>query len=51
MVAIVPLLRELESSAADNDLANAPRLFTSILEEFQRIRRFLEMQPKLLSAA
>jgi signal transduction histidine kinase/HPt (histidine-containing phosphotransfer) domain-containing protein len=51
MVAIVPLLRDLESLAADNDLANAPKLFTSILEEFQRIRKFLEMQPKLLSAA
>jgi CheY-like chemotaxis protein len=51
MVAIVPLLRELESLAADNNLANAPKLFASILEEFQRIRKFLEMQPKLLSAA
>jgi CheY-like chemotaxis protein/HPt (histidine-containing phosphotransfer) domain-containing protein len=51
MVAIVPLLRQLESLAGENNLAEAPKLFTAIFEEFQRIRRFLETHAKRLSAA
>jgi len=51
MVAIVPLLRQLETMAAENDLRDASKLFGAILEEFQRIRRFLETHSKRLSAA
>jgi CheY-like chemotaxis protein/HPt (histidine-containing phosphotransfer) domain-containing protein len=51
MVAIVPLLRQLESMAGENDLGEAPKLFSAIVEEFHRIRRFLETHSKRLSAA
>jgi CheY-like chemotaxis protein/HPt (histidine-containing phosphotransfer) domain-containing protein len=51
MVAIVPLLRQLESLSGENNLGEAPKLFSSILEEFHRIRRFLETHAKRLSAA
>jgi CheY-like chemotaxis protein/HPt (histidine-containing phosphotransfer) domain-containing protein len=51
MVAIVPLLRQLESLAGENNLGEAPKLFSAIAEEFQRIRRFLETHAKRLSAA
>jgi CheY-like chemotaxis protein/HPt (histidine-containing phosphotransfer) domain-containing protein len=51
MVGIVPVLRRLERIAAENNLAQAPQIFTAITREFQRIRDFLQSHPKLLSAA
>jgi len=51
MIAIVPLLRELEQLGADNNLAGAPEIFLSVTGEFDRIRTFLQTHPKFLSAA
>jgi len=51
MIAIVPLLRELEQLGADNNLAGAPEIFLSVTAEFDRIRTFLQTHPKFLSAA
>jgi HPt (histidine-containing phosphotransfer) domain-containing protein len=51
MVAIVPLLRQLEQLGAENSLAEAPQIFLSVTAEFDRIRTFLQTHPKFLSAA
>jgi CheY-like chemotaxis protein/HPt (histidine-containing phosphotransfer) domain-containing protein len=51
MIAIVPLLRQLEQLGADNSLGDAPEVFLSITAEFDRIRTFLQTHPKFLSAA
>jgi CheY-like chemotaxis protein/HPt (histidine-containing phosphotransfer) domain-containing protein len=51
MVAIVPLLRQLEQLGSENKLAEAPPIFLSVTAEFDRIRTFLQTHPKFLSAA
>jgi signal transduction histidine kinase/HPt (histidine-containing phosphotransfer) domain-containing protein len=51
MVAIVPLLRRLEGVAGENNLTDGPKLFSAILDEFERIRKFLQTHAKLPSAA
>jgi CheY-like chemotaxis protein/HPt (histidine-containing phosphotransfer) domain-containing protein len=51
MIAIVPLLRQLEQLGAENSLAEAPQVFVSVTVEFDRIRTFLQTHPKFLSAA
>jgi hypothetical protein len=42
MLAIVPLLRKLEHSAAEGDLSEAPKLVDGIHGEFVQILAFLE---------
>jgi HPt (histidine-containing phosphotransfer) domain-containing protein len=42
MMAIVPLLRKLEHSAAEGELSAAPQLIEDINGEFERIKVFIE---------
>jgi signal transduction histidine kinase/FixJ family two-component response regulator/HPt (histidine-containing phosphotransfer) domain-containing protein len=51
MVGLVPLLRRLEQSAMNDDLAASAPLVRAVHEEFHRIKLFLDSHPKLLSAA
>jgi hypothetical protein len=51
MVGLVPLLRRLEQVANEGGLAGTGSLIGAIEEEFERIKRFLDSHPKLLSAA
>jgi HPt (histidine-containing phosphotransfer) domain-containing protein len=42
MVAVLPLLRQLEQGAAAGDLSSARELFQAVTREFHRIRGHLE---------
>jgi hypothetical protein len=39
---LTTLLRQLEREAAEQNLANAPRLIGQVMQEFDRARSFLE---------
>jgi CheY-like chemotaxis protein len=45
MLAVVPALRRLEALGKVGDLATAPPQLTTVRQEFDRIKRFLEKQP------
>jgi signal transduction histidine kinase/AmiR/NasT family two-component response regulator/HPt (histidine-containing phosphotransfer) domain-containing protein len=51
MMAIAPLLRQLEHRALAGDVAPIALLLESIDHEFARLKQYLEQQPNLLSAA
>jgi len=44
MLAVVPALRRLEALGKDGNLATAPLQLTTVRQEFDRIKRFLENQ-------
>jgi hypothetical protein len=51
MITIVPLLRQLERLAQQNELTACEPLLRCVDDEFARIKLFFETHPKLLSAA
>ncbi len=51
MIAIVPLLRQLEQAGNTGDLTHSPGLVLAIIQEFERVKHFFKSHPPSALAA